>query len=324
MQSHQRSSPSEGKWANGLSRRRFISVSAGLMAGAAFAEEKTAAKPEPDTAPSDDKLPLVGSQLYGWGQYYGREGKELHAHLDEVLPAIQDCGFDYAEGFLDSQRPENNERFAERLQIHGLKPVSLYTGGEFHTKDGAAKTVERLVAAARVCGAAGFSIIVCNPDPIGRDKTDEELNIQAAALEQFGRELGGLKMSLGMHQHTPELRQDGRELHSIFNQTPRDLVGFCMDVHWIFRGGLKPMDILKRYHSRLVSWHLRQSRDEIWWEDLDTGDIDYGAIAAFAKEKELTAPYTVELALEKETKITRSVVENHCRSRKFVREIFGV
>jgi hypothetical protein len=33
--------------------------------------------------------------------------------------------------------------------------------------------------------------------------------------------------------------------------------------------------------------------------------------------------YSVELALEDGTKITRSAVENHRRSREFVRRVFG-
>ena len=38
----------------------------------------------------------------------------------------------------------------------------------------------------------------------------------------------------------------------------------------------------------------------------------------------VTAPYTVELAIEKGTAITRSAIENHRRSREFVRKVFGV
>jgi hypothetical protein len=72
----------------------------------------------------------------------------------------------------------------------------------------------------------------------------------------------------------------------------------------------------------VVTWHLRQSRDGIWWEDLDTGDIDYAAVAQYAKEHHLARRFSVELALEPGTKITRSVVENHRRSREFVRRVF--
>jgi inosose dehydratase len=140
----------------------------------------------------------------------------------------------------------------------------------------------------------------------------------------LGAGLSKISIRLGIHNHTPEMADHAREFHYNMDQTDPKLVGLCYDVHWVFRGGIQPADCLKQYGSRIVSWHLRQSRDGIWWEDLDTGDIDYEAVARYAKEHLLTAPLSVELALEKGTKITRSVVDNHRRSREFVRRVFGV
>jgi len=74
----------------------------------------------------------------------------------------------------------------------------------------------------------------------------------------------------------------------------------------------------------VVSWHIRQSRNKIWWEDLDEGDIDYTAVAKWIGERQLARVFTVELALENGTKITRSAIENHRRSREFVRKVFKV
>ena len=83
-----------------------------------------------------------------------------------------------------------------------------------------------------------------------------------------------------------------------------------------------PEDALKQYGNRVVTWHLRQSRDRVWWEDLDTGDVDYEAVAKYARVHKLPRRFTVELAIEPGTKITRSVVENHRRSREFLRRVF--
>jgi len=265
---------------------------------------------------------LVGSQIYGWGQYYHREGKDLNAHLDEVFSALRDGGYDYAEGNLDSGRPEKNAEFADKLRAKGLRPVSLYTGGALHS-DGAEAVVERLVTASKVAAHSGFEVIVYNADPIGREKTDEELKRQGRSLAMLGRELKALKLRLGVHHHTPELVRDGREYHHNFAVTRAGEVDFCIDTHWMLRGGIVPMDALRHYGDRVVSWHLRQSRDKTWWEDLDEGDIDYAEIAAFARSRRMARRYSVELALEGGTRITRSVVENHRRSREFVRRVFG-
>lgn len=278
----------------------------------------------PSLATAASVKPVVGSQLYGWGQYYDREGKSMDAHLDDVLHALRDSGYDYAEGSLDTQTPDNNARFADRLRAKGLRAVSLYTGGAFHTAAGSARTIERTLAAAKVAHKAGFEVVVCNPDSIGRDKTDEELKVQSQALTQLGTQLRAIRMRFGIHHHTPEMRQGAKEFHHNFQQSAEGVVDFCYDVHWVYRGGVAPSRALELYGRRVVSWHLRQSREQIWWEDLDGGDLDYVEIAKIAKKQRIPRRFTVELAIESGTKVTRTAIQNHQRSRDYVRQVFGV
>lgn len=265
---------------------------------------------------------LVGSNVYGWGQYAERDQKKLE--LPEVISALRDTGYDYLEYYLDVNQPDQNGRFAEQLRSKGLQPVSLYTGARLHESEKVKDVVAKVLASAKVAGAAGFRVISCNADPIGREKTDEELKTQASALSDLGEGLNALGMKLGVHQHMPEMANQAREFHYDFDHTKPDVVGWCYDVHWVWKGGVKPLDALRQYGERVVTWHLRQSRDGIWWEDLDTGDVDYNAVAQYAKEHGLARRYSVELALESGTKVTRSVIENHRRSREFVRKVFGV
>ncbi|MGD0089735.1 MAG: sugar phosphate isomerase/epimerase [Planctomycetota bacterium] len=298
-----------------MPRRKFLHATA--AAGAAVLVQSAPAR-----ADEAQPKPRVGSQLYGWTQYYQRDKKKWD--MDEVLSAIREAGYDYAEGSMDSGTPANNAKLAELMKSKGLTPVCLYTGGRLIEEAKAKETVQRLLAAAKVCGEAGFTVINCNPDPIGRAKTDDELKTQAAALQEFGEGLLKLNMRLGIHNHTPEMQNGAKEFHTTFKLTDPKAVGFNYDVHWVYRGGIQPADALRDYGARVVSWHLRQSRDKVWWEDLDTGDIDYAAIAAYVKEHKLPQIYSVELALEGGTKITRSALENHRRSREFVRQVFGV
>jgi inosose dehydratase len=267
------------------------------------------------------KKTVFGSNVYGWTQYYQREKKPFN--LDEVIAALSDSGFDYLENFMDVGRPENNAQFAEKLRAKGMRPVSLYAGGAFHEPGKAQETVAKLLAACQVCKAAGFEVISCNPNPIGREKTDEELKTQVAALIEFGQGLEKLGLKLGIHHHLPEMQNKAREFHYVFRNTPAAVVGFCYDVHWVFKGGIPPMEALKEYGNRVVTWHLRQSRNNIWWEDLDTGDVDYEAVAKYARAQKLPRRFTVELALENGTKITRSAVENHKRSLDYAKKVFG-
>jgi sugar phosphate isomerase/epimerase len=198
-----------------------------------------------------------------------------------------------------------------------MRPVSLYTGGRFHAQDLARKTVDTILEAASICQKAGFKSLTCNPDPIGRSKTDAELSTQLQSLEELGRELAKLGISLAVHHHTPEMLNGGREFHFNF-QNGSPLIGFCYDVHWVYRGGLLPQDVLPKYGRRIETWHVRQSREGTWWEELAEGDLNYRQVLQFAKRNSIPPIYTVELALESATKITRSVVENHRRSRDYL------
>jgi inosose dehydratase len=273
-----------------------------------------------ETPGKAQKRTLVGSNIYGWGQYAKRDKKELN--VEEVISALRDTGYDYLEAFMNVGQPEENAKFAEQLKAKGLRPVSLYTGARLHEAAKAGAVVAKILAAAKVCQQAGFQVISCNADPIGREKTDEELKTQAAALAELGEGLNALGMKLGVHHHMPEMANHAREYHYNFDHTKASAVGFCYDVHWVWKGGVMRLNALDQYGSRVVTWHLRQSRDGVWWEDLDTGDIDYEAVAKYAWVHELPRRFTVELALEPNTQITRSVVENHRRSREYVRKVF--
>jgi inosose dehydratase len=293
-----------------ITRRRFLHSTA-LAALAAQLPRAAEAKPM-----------LVGSQLYGWGQYYARDKKPFN--VDEVLSALRDMGYDYAEHSTD---PNNLAQFAasfgEKLRSKRLTTISLYSGGRFHDEKGA-QTVEKLADAAKTVREAGFTILVCNPDPIGRPKTESELETQAKNISLAGAALKKAGIRLALHQHTPEFTNHAAEYHSNFRKTKSEEVGFCYDVHWVYRGGnIQPPEALRDYGDRVATWHLRQSREKIWWEDLDTGDIDYAWVGKYAKEHGLPRNYSVELALENGTKITRSCVENHRRSLEFVRKIMA-
>ncbi len=252
----------------GFSRRQFVrtaalgagSLAAGLgLAGAAWGA---------DGAPAEA---CVGSNIFGWGQYYQRMNKNLQEHFDEVLSALRDAGYDYLEANLDAGNPDANLRLAERMKSKGLKPVTLYTGARLHEPTAARETIKKLIPAAQACRTAGFQALSCNVDPIGREKTEAELKNQVSALIELGQALREIGIKFGIHHHLPEMAAQAREFHFNFQQTDPKTIGFCYDVHWVWKGGVQPLDALKAYGERIVSWHIRQSREGIWWEDLDAG-----------------------------------------------------
>jgi inosose dehydratase len=302
-----------------LNRREFlghttVAAALGLVAGPAGILSTQAAE--------TGVKPAVGSNVFGWTQYYKRDKKEFNQ--DEVIAALADCGYDYLENFLDLNVPEKNAEFAEKLKARGMRPVSLYCGPALHEADKYQATVEKILAAGKVCAQAGFEVFSLNASPIKREKTDEELKTQVKAMTELGTGLKALGIRLGIHHHLPEMANQAREFHYNFKNSDPASVGFCYDVHWVYKGGISPQDTLAQYANRVVTWHLRQGREGVWWEDLDTGDVDYTWVSQYAHKHKMPLRLTVELALEAKTVITRSAVENHRRSREFVKRVFGV
>jgi len=297
-----------------ISRRQFIARTGAALASTAVAPAVLHSAGTPKA--------VVGSNVYGWTQYYSREKKPFK--VEEVIAALSDCGYDYLESFLDLGNPQKNVEFSGKLKAKGLRLVSMYAGPPMHEVESAKKSVSQALKCCEALKNEGLQVLSFNPAPIGREKTDEELKTQVAALIELGRGLNAMGIKLGIHHHLPEMKNGAREFHYNFRNSPPEVVGFCYDVHWVWKGGIQPQDALREYGNRVVTMHIRQSRENIWWEDLDTGDVDYDYVARYVREHNLPQRFTVELALEGGTKVTRSAIENHRRSREFIRRVFGV
>jgi len=266
----------------------------------------------------------VGTQLYVWSQVFGRENRSLEEHLDEALRQVAEAELSGAEGNLSwVGSPEKARRVRRLYDAYRLALPSLYHGGAYHTPDAAQKTVAETLELARYACDIGVPAVNVNPNPIGRDKTDEELNTQAEFLNRLGEGLQQLGMFLMIHNHDPEIRHDAREFRANAALTDPSLVFFCVDTHWIYRGGGDPVALLGEVVGRTRSLHLRQSQGGIWDETLREGDVDHHAIRAVLEAGNFEGWLLLELAYEPKTTLTRPLVENARLGRRYLREVFG-
>jgi len=261
----------------------------------------------------------VSTQLYVWSQVSG--DKSLEYKLGEVASA----GYDGAE--TDLSTVASLEKMNETKALFdkfSLKPSSFYSGGVFHEAESAKTTVENILKSAEFASQIGCPSITVNPNPKGSEKTDDELKVQAEYLNKLGEGLKSKGMFLAIHNHTPEIVSNAREFRSYCDLTDPDLVSVCIDVHWVYRGGVDPFRLTEEYGNRIKAMHIRNSVDGVWTEDFGDGDIDYHAYRDLLEKINYSGWITVELAYEAKTKITRPLVENAKISREYVRKIFGV
>lgn len=267
---------------------------------------------------------IASTQLYVWTQVLGRESKPLEGHLDRFRE-VRAAGYPALEGFLSFfDMPERARLVRAELAEYDLKMPSVYTGGNLYDPEKAPGTVEAILSRARGAAATGVVGLTMNPDVIRERKTDEQLKVQAEWLNRLGEKLRAEGIGLWIHNHDPEMKDEGREVRSNLDRTDPRYVRFCADTHWIWRGGGDPYAYLEKYGDRLGNLHLRNSRQGVWSEELGDGDLDHRRIAAILKAKRFSGPLIVELAIENGTPQTRPLVESQRISRQYLKEVFHV
>lgn len=270
--------------------------------------------------------PVFAGQPYVWTQYYAREKQSFTDHFADVLKSFSSAGYSTVEllpAFFDA-------RFIERtvglLRQYKLKAPVLYHGGVMHTREGADKTILTICELARRTKKASVALdaINFNPDPLpGKaPKSDAQLKAQAQGVNRLAAELKKQNVRLFIHQHDPEMKNGAREWRHILANTDEKLVRFCLDTHWVYRGGMDVQTLVRECAPRLGSLHLRNSKNGVWLEDFTAGDIDYPAIARFLKQEGFRGYLVVELAWDKETEITRPLESNLRRSLEYAKEVF--
>ena len=265
-----------------------------------------------------------GVQMYWFSQLAARDGKGFDEALPEYLAMAAETGFSNVEtGLAYCATDESTQAFEGKLKAAGVGLAGLYSGGALHAENAAA-AVQAILDQAVRAKDIGCPGITCNPDPIGREKTDAELATQASALNDLGAGVAELGLFFGIHTHAPEMSHNAREFRHNLDQTSETAVGLCADFHWMYRGGGDPYALTEQYASRIVSTHLRNSREAVWAESYCAGDLDYARIRGLLDKVGYGGPLIVEIAWEPRTPDTRPPLESLRMSREYLREVFGV
>jgi inosose dehydratase len=271
----------------------------------------------------------VACNQYPWGTFYSREKKDFNALLDAGLAEVKASGNDGFEPGVGGL--EQIEPMLPLLKKHGLEMRSLYVNSTLHDAGQVDKSIKEVLAAATKAKAFGTRIIVTNPSPIRwggpENKTDEQLKVQAAALDKLGAELGKMGLTLAYHNHDIELRNAAREFHHMMVGTDPAHVTLCLDAHWVYRGSgnsqVALFDVLKLYGPRVTELHLRQSRNGVWTEAFGPGDIDYPRLADYLLQIGVKPLLVLEQAVEAGSPKTMNAVEAFQKSTEYTWRVFA-
>ena len=309
---------------NKITRRNFIRNIA--LAGGSIVMGANTLEAAKSKNPS--KLHIACNQ-YPWLVFYQRENRNFNEELDNGLGELAASGMDGYEPLVTN--PQEIDRLGPLLTKHGLQMRSLYVNSVLHEREKANQSIDSVLVIAEKAKRIGTNIIVTNPSPIQwggpQNKDDGQLKIQAASMDKLGWQLKAMGLTLSYHNHDIELRNAAREFHHMMVGTNPAYVTLCLDAHWVYRGAgnsaVALFDILKLYGRRITELHLRQSKDNIWSETFEDGDINYRRMAKHLLDIDIHPHIVLEQAVEKGTPKTMKTVEAFRQSSKYARRIFN-
>lgn len=263
---------------------------------------------------------------YIFQQYAERQKKPLRDVVDEILPMVQHAGFHNVELNPAFFAPELRDRVLAALRSHSLSMPSVYVGGGMHEEALAEKTTQQALEIGRLCKPFGCHGIVNNADPKPGHavKTDAELAFQSGAMNRLGRVLKENDFQLRIHNHTPEMADNAREWRYMLHNTDPQYVTFCLDIDWVHQGGLDPLQLLPEAGKRVTEIHVRNSKDKLWLESVENGDVDYRKVVELLSREDVKPLVVVELAYRENTVVTRSLGEDLRLSRIYTEKVFGI
>lgn len=277
-------------------------------------------------SPAAERRSRISVEGYIFQQYAERQKKPLEDVIQEIFRMVQHAGFHNVELNPAFFAPELRDRVLAVLRADSLSMPSVYVGGGMHEAALAEKTTQQALEFGRLCKPFGCHGIVNNADPKPGDvpKTDEELAFQSGAMNRLGRLLKEHGFQLRIHNHTPEMADNAREWRYMLHNTDPQYVTFCVDIDWVHQGGLDPLELLREAGKRVSEIHVRNSKNKLWLESVEDGDVDYRQVAELLNREGVKPLVVVELAYHENTVVTRPLGEDLRLSRIYTEKIFGL
>ena len=225
---------------------------------------------------------LIGLQLY-------TVRDEIKMDVKGTIGRVASVGFNsvevfgYESGHFFGLEPA---AFSAILKQYNLKtPSGHYVMKDFLAK-GDEDNLKRTVADAAKMGHEFFVVPYLTEDL--RQSLDDYKKL-AAHLNRAAEEAKSAGMQLAYHNHDFEFKDWGggkNGFQILIAETDPALVSLEMDMYWITRAGLNPVDMIKANKGRIKMWHIKDMANtpEKEFTEVGSGIINYKEIFKYKKE----------------------------------------
>ena len=224
---------------------------------------------------------------------------ELSVQLEQTLKQVSEEGYAYVEAASYKDRKFyglSPKDFKSLLVSLNLKGISTHQGGV--TLDNA----DQMIADVK---AAGFTYFVVPVPPMGMFTYDREnmtMGMKGTAkelldiLNVLGKKCQAAGLQLLYHNHDFELIRNENSviiLDYLLENTDPKYVNFQMDLFWVSKAGVDPIDYFNKYPGRFLIWHVKDMDDKGRFAPVGEGKINFKRILA-QKERSGMKYYMVE------------------------------
>ena len=219
----------------------------------------------PPAAETGNRLERIGIQLY-------TVRDRMAADLPGTLQKIAQIGYDEVEfaGYFEHTP----------AQIKGFLDAAGLVSPSAHTSIDAIRTSpERLIETAQTLGNRYIALGWLAPE---ERRTLDDYRRHIDLVADFAAQCRGAGLRFAWHNHDFEFTElEGqRPIDLLLDATDPELVQVELDLYWIAKVGVDPLDYFKRYPGRFPLCHIKDMTADGRMADVGDGGIDFAAIFA--------------------------------------------
>lgn len=288
-----------------MDRRNFLNLGAGALLTSLIVKSNTSIS-------LPKKVKDIGIQVYTLRDLMAKD-------LVGTLKKVAEIGYKNIELFGYGEGKYFGKSIAEMRKITddlGLKVVSAHylTGQGSNAWGTPVNQWEKAVEDAVKMGQKYMTVAFLLPD---ERKSLNDYNKVADILNKAGEITSKYGITMAYHNHDFEfIPVEGKvPMDVLLKNTQADLVKFELDIYWIKKAGLDPIQFFKQNKGRVPLWHVKDmEKDSGDFAPVGDGVIDWMAI--FKEEK--TAGLT-HFFVEQDNHKYGTPLENIEKSLKWLR-----
>lgn len=302
------------------SRRKFIMNTGTLLAGGLILKHNMALGSE--LYISDKNKVTVGAHPWIYAAELPPD-YDISPALDEIFQGIKYAGF---EGVELMHHPLRNHKttliISELKDRYGLPVIGTSYSADMWDRSKHQEILEDIENIINNLAEVGGRTLGTSVGKAPEKKTDKQLDDQADLLKKIIVICEKNGIVLNLHNHTYEVEDGLHDLKGTLKRIPDIKLG--PDLNWLKRGGVDPVDFLKKYQDQIVFMHIRDEYENgKWSESLGEGDVNFRAIGKTLKKINFSGDLVVELAHEGDFEPTRSIRDSLKMSREYVKKTMG-